>query len=119
METVLEQIPQVGNIQLTIQVTANFNYSAQAAQRLARRFVADEISYLLRVGAPTLVASERIAWRIPIVLALPSQGTVGQVGALDVDVESGRIQITAEQIEQMRMQAQELGDRYAAAGSPS
>lgn len=119
MEALLEQLPQMGNIQLTIQVTADFNYSAQAAQRLARRFAADEISYLLRVGEPTLVAGERIAWRIPIVLALPSHGPVGQVGMIDVDVEHGRIQVTADQIEQIRLRAQELGDRYAATGAPS
>ena len=119
MEALLEQLPQMGNIQLTIQVTADFNYSAQAAQRLARRFAADEISYLLRVGEPTLVAGERIVWRIPIVLALPGHGPVGQVGMIDVDVEHGRIQVTADQIEQIRLRAQELGDRYAATGAPS
>ena len=119
MEALLEQIPQTGNIQLTIQVNARFNYSTQAAQRLVRRFVADEISYLLRPGEPTLVAGERITWRVPIVLALPSHGTVGQVGTIDVDIESGRISLTTEQIEQIRLQAQELGDRYADTGSPS
>ena len=104
---------------MDIQVTANFNYSAQAAQRIARRFVADEISYMLRVGDPTLVAGERILWRVPIILALPTYGSVGQVGAVDVDVESGRLQLTSEQIELMRARAQELGDRYATASSPA
>lgn len=119
METMLEQIPETGRIQLTIQITSQFNYSTQAAQRLARRFVADEISYLLRVGEPTLVAGEHICWRMPIELALPSHGPVGQVGAVDVDVESGRILLTAVQIEAIRSRAQALGDRYATIGSPS
>ena len=119
METMLEQIPETGRIQLTIQITSRFNYSTQSAQRLARRFVADEISYLLRVGEPTLVAGERICWRMPIELALPSHGPVGQVGAVDVDVESGRILLTAVQIEAIRSRAQALGDRYATTGSPS
>ncbi len=102
MDALLEQIPQAGNIQLAIQVTANFNYSAQAAQRIAHRFVADEISYMLRAGDPTLVAGERILWRVPIILALPAHGSVGQVGAVDIDVESGRLQLSAEQIDVMR-----------------
>jgi hypothetical protein len=55
-----------------------------------------DLSYLLRVGEPTLVAGERICWRMPIELALPSYGSVGQVGAVDVDVENGRILLTAE-----------------------
>ena len=81
--------------------------------------MADEISYMLRVGDPTLVAGERILWRVPIILALPTHGSVGQVGAVDVDVESGRLQLTSEQIELMRARAQELGDRYATASSPA
>lgn len=119
MEALLEQIPETGSIQLTIQISSRFNYSAQAAQRLARRFVADEISYLLRVGDPTLVAGERICWRMPIELALPSYGPVGQVGAVDLDVETGRILLTAPQVETIRRRAEALGDRYASAGASS
>jgi hypothetical protein len=119
METLLQQIPETGSIQLTIQITSRFNYSAQAARRLARRFVADEISYLLRVGEPTLVAGESICWRMPIELALPSYGAVGQVGAVDVDIENGRILLTAEQIETIRNRSEALGERYASAGAPS
>ena len=117
METVLEQIPETGNIQLTIQISSQFHFSAKAAQRIARRFVADEISYFLRVGEPTLVASERICWRMPIELALPGHGVVGQVGVVDVDVESGSVLLTPQQIESIRSRAQEIGDRCAASGS--
>jgi len=119
METVLEQIPHTGNIQLTIQINADFHYSAKAAQRLARRFVADEISYLLRVEDPSLVAGERLCWRLPIVLALPAHGTVGQVGVVDVDVETGRLLLTMEQINLIRDQARKLGEGYAAASFQS
>ncbi len=119
MEATLEQLPQTGQIQVTIQVAARFNYSAQAAERLVGRFVADEISYLLRVGDPTLVAGERICWRMPIELALPSYGPVGQVGAVDLDVETGRILLTAPQVETIRRRAEALGDRYASAGASS
>ena len=119
METILEQIPKTGSIQLTIQIRSQFHFSAKAAQRLARRFVADEISYLLRVGEPTLVASERICWRMPIELALPGHGAVGQVGVVDVDVESGSVLLTPQQIESIRSRAQEIGDHYVGAGSSS
>lgn len=119
METVLEQIPETGNIQLTIQISSQFHFSAKAAQRIARRFVADEISYLLRVGEPTLVAGQRICWRLPVELALPAHGIVGQVGSVDVDVETGAVLLTAQQIESIRHHAQQLGDRYAATGSSS
>lgn len=122
METIWEQIPQSGDIQLTIQITARFNYSAIAAQRIARRFVNDEISYLLRVGEPSLVAQKRLVWRVPIVLAFPSTGEVGAVGSVDVDVEDGRLHLTSTQIETLRNNALALsarGEPHAASGSSS
>ena len=113
MEALLEQLPQTGDIQVTFQISAHFNYSAIAAQRLARRFVADEIGYLLRVGDPSLVMSARMAWRVPILLALPSHGVVGQVGAVDVDVETGSILITPSQIREIALRAREIAERYS------
>lgn len=102
------------NITLTIQITARFNYSAVAARRLVNRFVADEISYLLRTEQPVLVASERIVWRVPVTLAFPDAGTVGQVGAVDVDVENGSLLLTPSQIESINNRALELAARHAA-----
>lgn len=119
LEAVIEQIPQTGDIQLTIQITARFNYSAAAAQGLVRRFVADEISYLLRVGEPTLVAAERIVWRVPVFLAYPGIGRVGQVGTVDVDVEDGRLLLSSGQIEAIRTSALDLSYRDVAPGSSS
>jgi len=119
VETVFQQIPQTGDITLTIQISAAFNYSAVAARRLVNRFVADEISYLLRAEDPVLVASERIVWRVPVVLAFPDAGTVGHAGTVDVDVENGRLLLTPAQIESMHNSALELAARHAASGSAS
>lgn len=119
METVFQQIPQTGDITLTIQISAPFNYSAVAARRLVNRFVADEISYLLRTEEPVLVASERIVWRVPVTLAFPDAGTVGQVGTVDVDVENGRLLLTPAQIEAINNSALELATRHAASRSSS
>jgi hypothetical protein len=70
MEATLEQIPRAGQLELTIQVSATVHYSAAAARRIAGRFVANEIAYLLRTEQPTLVMAETgIYWRVPIVLA--------------------------------------------------
>ena len=119
MNTVIEQIPQMGDITLTIQITAQFNYSAVVAKRMVSRFVADEISYLLRALDPVLVAAERIVWRVPIALAFPNFGTLGQVGTVDVDVENGRLLLTPPQIESIRNTALDLAARHADTSSPS
>ncbi|MFZ2361241.1 MAG: hypothetical protein WA040_18005 [Anaerolineae bacterium] len=119
MQTLLEQIPRTGEIQLTIQVSARFNYSAQAAQRLVRRFVADEVSYLLRTGEPMLVMGEQLVWRVPLELAFPHTGPVGQVGAIDVHVETGQLFVTPEQITEITRNAQYLALRHASSDGPA
>jgi hypothetical protein len=120
MQTTIDQIPRTGEIQLTIQVSAKFNYSAQAAQRLVRRFAADEISYLLRAGEPTLVMAEQLLWRVPLELTFPQTGTVGQVGAIDVNIETGQLSVTPEQITEITRHAHNLAAHGAfAAGSAS
>lgn len=119
MNTVFEQIPQMGDITLTIQITAQFNYSAVVAKRMVSRFVTDEISYMLRALDPVLVAAERIVWRVPIALAFPNFGTLGQVGTVDVDVENGRLLLTPPQIESIRSTALDLAARHADTSSPS
>ncbi len=109
MEAVLERLPQVG--QLTIQVSAPINYSARVAQRQVGHFVANEISYLLRADEPVLVVSDHLVWRVPVILALPTTGPLGQVGTIDVNVETGQLSITPEQIASMTRRAEELAQR--------
>ncbi len=101
MQVALEELPRVGDIQLTIQVSATFNYSARAAQRVVGRFAADEISYLLRAGEPTLAIRERLFWRVPLTLSFPDADHVGDVGTVDVDVETGQMLIDPEQLKQV------------------
>ena len=108
METILEQIPESGEIRLTIQITARFNFSADAAQKFVRRFVADEIAYLLRAERPTLVVGKRLVWRVPVVIALPGRGMAGQAGTIDVDVEDGRLLVTPDVIAAIAQRAKEL-----------
>ena len=112
MEAVVEQLPEAGHLQVTIQASANLNYSAKAAQRIAGRFVADEIGYLLRSSEANLVVTERIYWRVPITLALPDRGLVGTVGSLDVDVETGQLLVTPEQITEITRYAEYLATHH-------
>ncbi len=115
METVIEQLPQTGHLQITIQASANLNYSARAARRLAGRFVADEIGYLLRSNEPVLIVADSIRWRVPISLAWPDQGDMGVVGTLDVDVETGQLFVTPEQIAEMIRHAEDLAAHHSPA----
>ena len=105
---IIERLPQAGQLEVDIRVRANVNYSSYAARRKVSRFVGDEVSYLLRGGDPTLALSERILWRVPVVLTMPPDGTVGVVGEIDVDVETGQLYVTPQQIEGMIRHANAL-----------
>lgn len=64
---------------------------AQTAQRQVTKLLLDQVGNLLYGERPSLVADERLLWRVPVWLALPTTRPLGQVGILDVDKETGEI----------------------------
>ncbi len=116
MEAQIDQIPQRGQIDLTIHVSATMNYSAEAARKIVGRFAANEISYLLRADTPSLLISEQVCWRVPLSLALPHHGEIGVVGSVDVAVETGEFQISPEQIQDIMHNANQQAAHYSTAG---
>jgi hypothetical protein len=119
MDAMVERLPRTGRLQIEINVQADVNYSTHAARRKVSRFVADEISYLMRGGEPTLAIAERICWRVPVILTLPPQGPVGTVGTIDVDVETGQLYITPELIAEITQHAEYLAARHPSASGSS
>lgn len=117
METVIEQLPSSGTLNLTIQVSTTFNFSAFAARRKVGRYVAEEVGYLLRSGEPKLVVGERFTWRVPITLALPTAGEIGEVGAIDVDVETGRLGLSPQLIASIIQNGERLAAGHTAIAS--
>jgi hypothetical protein len=81
------------------------------ARRRVSRLVISEIGNLLYGGDPSLVVGERICWRVPVLLAYPDTGLVGQAGTLDVDVETGEVLITPEQLTEISDHAHYLAQR--------
>jgi hypothetical protein len=63
---------------------------------------------MMRASDPNLVVAERLYWRVPVILSLTSQGEVGQVGTLDVDVETGQLHVTPQHIAEINARAQGL-----------
>jgi len=87
--------------------------SAAAARRKVSRFVLDEISYLMGGEQPTLTLTDRLYWRVPVVLTHPEQGTVGTVGFIDVDAETGDLITTPTLVEELRHHARALAAHTA------
>ena len=111
MDVAVKQLPRTGRLQIDIRVSADMNFSAIAARRRVGRFVADEISYLMRGGEPDLVVTDRIYWRVPVVLTLSGHGNVGSVGTIDMDVETGQLHVTPELIAEIQQRATDLAAR--------
>ena len=72
-----------------------------------------EIGNLLYGGEPTLAVGERICWHVPVLLAYPDSGPVGQVGVLDVDIETRAVLTTPEQLAVLSDYALFLAERTA------
>ncbi len=116
MQSVVESLPETGRLEVDIKVTADVNVSAYAARQKVDGFVLSDISYMMHAGDPTLVLAERIRWRVPLILSLTSQGDVGEVGAIDVDVETGQMHVSPQLIAEIAARAEGLA--RSAASSP-
>ena len=108
MASVVESLPQTGRLEVDIKVTADINVSAYAAKQKVDGFVLSDISYMMHAGDPALVLAKRICWRVPVILSLTSQGDVGEVGTIDVDIETGQMHITPQLIAEMNARAEGL-----------
>lgn len=113
MRATLERLPPAGRIEIAISMAADVNISAKAARQKVNDFVLSEISYMMHAGEPELVVSERIVWRVPVVLSLTSHGDVGEVGAITVDVESGQMAISPETMDELDARADDLARRFS------
>jgi hypothetical protein len=87
-------LPQVeaAQVDVTIHVSTKLNVTQVAARRKVNVFVLNEIGTGLGGDTPTLVINnDRLCWRVPVILALSPKGRLGQVGQIDVDVQTGEI----------------------------
>ena len=108
MASVVQSLPRTGRLEVDIRVSADVNVSAYAARQKVNAFALSEISYMMHAGEPALVLSEHICWRVPVILSLTSQGDVGEVGTIDVDVETGQMHVTPQLIAEMTARAEVL-----------
>ncbi|MCP4360497.1 MAG: hypothetical protein GY796_21010 [Chloroflexi bacterium] len=93
--------PESGQLSVNIQLSATVNVTAFSARQKVTGFVADEISTQMHAGDPVLIMGKRICWRVPVILSLPPTGDRGEVGSIDVDVETGQLLITPTLIQEI------------------
>lgn len=84
-------LPAQAEVKIQFSLTAQINITDYTAQRQVSKLLLDHVGNLLYGERPTLVAGRRLLWRVPVWLASPRSGPIGQVGVLDVDAQSGEV----------------------------
>lgn len=87
------EFPTSSRVSLRIEVTGDLNVSAFVARQKANRFLILEVGDQLRAGKPELIVHQVLGWRVPVEYAPSKSGTLGIVGHLLVDGETGEITI--------------------------
>ena len=95
MSAILDQsrfLP-LGAAQVDIQlhVSAQVNITPFVARQKVNLLMLDQVGNLLHGGEPELLVSEKLYWRVPVLLSTPHRGLVGQVGAIRVDAQTGEL----------------------------
>jgi len=94
-------LPVPAEVKIEFSLTAQVNITDYTAQRKVSKLLLDHVGNLLYGERPSLVAGRRLLWRVPIWLALPTTGPLGQVGTLDVDAQTGEILFTQQILEEI------------------
>lgn len=110
MTIVLKQPAEFDDqVHVDVHIQADLNVSAYIARRQVTGYLIDNVSDHLSGEAPDLVIDgERLLWRVPVALYLTSQGKIGQVGTIDVDAQTGQLQITPSLINEIEQRARQL-----------
>lgn len=81
--------------------------TALQAQALTNSFLSDRLPDRFTADSPLETLRERAEWRVPVILAYPGIGSLGEVGEAYVDNEVGTI-LSHTSLEQMKQKGMEL-----------
>jgi len=104
-------LPVPAEVKIEFSLTAQVNITDLTAQRKVSKLLLDHVGNLLYGERPSLVMGRRLLWRVPVWLALPTTGPLGQVGTLDVDAQTGEILSTQQILEEIAERGNELAQR--------
>jgi len=99
---------QAGQIEINVRATAAMHYTAVAARRKVNVLLLEKVGTGLFGDEPDLVITDRVYWRVPVILALPKLGRLGQVGVIDVDVQTGQVLAEPKLLEEIATHATHL-----------
>jgi hypothetical protein len=104
-------LPAKAEVKISLSLTAQVNVTDVIAQRKVSKLLLDEVGNLLYGEHPSLFVGQRLLWRVPVWLASPRRGPLGQVGALDVDAQTGEILYTQDSLNEIAERGHVLAHR--------
>ncbi len=93
-ELVQPNLPTESEVKVELSLTSRLNVTEFSARRKINKLLLDNVGNLLYTKEPNLVIGQRLLWRVPIWLSLPTTGPLGEVGTLDIDAQTGEILYT-------------------------
>lgn len=100
---------QAAQVDINVHVTASINITPFVARQKVNVLLLDKVGTGLFSEAPGLVATQdRLRWRVPVVLGLPGRGYLGQIGVIDVDVQTGEVLVDDNLIYDLTRRATQL-----------
>lgn len=109
------RVPETGHLTVHVHADVQINISASEAQRRVTQFVHDQISSQMHGASPILNLGDRARWQVSVHLTFPSLGDVGEVGAIQVDVETGELGLDNTLIQEIETNAEDLARRLTPA----
>ncbi len=113
-------LPDTGLIEIQVDYAGEIKVKADAARRKANAYLLTNVTNLSYASRESsLVLGERLVWRFPVMLALPSYGEIGPIGTIDVDTTTGDIlPLSPSTISQMQERANALARRLPHQAAP-
>ncbi len=106
-------LPAEAQLKIELSLTAQVKITHVTAQRQVSKLLLDQAGNLLYGERPSLVVGQQLVWRVPVWLALPTTGPLGQVGALDVDAQTGEILFAQQILDEIVERGNALAQRAA------
>jgi hypothetical protein len=93
MQVVIEELnlPESGAVELKVNRSFEIKVTAEEARRKVNQWLSWEVSMLIVADPPTLHIGEAVVWRVPAWIGFPRVGRAGDVGSVDVDVQTGEM----------------------------
>ena len=104
-------VPERGQVEIVFQRSFEIKVTAEEARREVNRWLIEFVSIQMGADEPALVIGDRVVWRVPAHISFPQVGYAGNVGTIDINVETGEMDATEDKAAEMKRHGQEIAKR--------